>query len=492
MRVHRRTATAALAVIGLTTATLGPAGLMASAAPTPPEPPTATPAPKNPTQASQKIRKQVRPENIEAHLRAFQEIADKNNGNRAVGTSGYEHSARYVEAVLRKAGYRTQRQHFEYTHDEVKSSKLTVAGKAVAHQVLSYSPAAKEGFTGQLVQPKVMTGCDAAAWSGINAKDKIAVVQRGGCSFSDKSSAAGAAGAAALIVYNNGDGELNGTLGKVDQTHIPTITVTKAVGADLIKETGPQVEATLVLDKLTEKRRTFNILAETKAGRADNVALVGAHLDSVPQGPGINDNASGSASILEVAVQMAKQKGITNKVRFAWWGAEEIGLLGSTHYVEDMKKKDPESLKKIAAYLNFDMVGSPNYSIGVYDADQSTHEAPVNVPEGSIQTESIFTDYFDSVGQPWIDSEFNGRSDYQAFIENGIPASGIDTGADGKKSKGEVLMFGGVEGAPYDGNYHTPKDSMTNVNMHAVDVISDAIAHTVFTMANSTKDINGR
>ena len=174
-----------------------------------------------------------------------------------------------------------------------------------------------------------------------------------------------------------------------------------------------------------DRRQTFNIVAETAKGRADNVVMMGAHLDSVSDGPGINDNGSGSASILETAVQLAKVNKLNNKVRFAWWGAEELGLLGSEHYVSDLVESDPAALQRIATYVNYDMVASPNHIIGVYDADQSTYPAPVDVPPGSPETEDVFTDYFDQVGQPWVDTEFSGRSDYQAFIDNGVPASGL-------------------------------------------------------------------
>ncbi len=122
------------------------------------------------------------------------------------------------------------------------------------------------------------------------------------------------------------------------------------------------------------------MIAETKQGRDDNVVMLGAHLDGVEEGPGINDNGTGSAAILEVAVQLAKSHSPHhNTVRFAWWGAEELGLIGSTAYVEELATQEGE-LDRIATYLNYDMVGSPNYIIGVYDADQSTYPAPTGVP----------------------------------------------------------------------------------------------------------------
>jgi Zn-dependent M28 family amino/carboxypeptidase len=217
--------------------------------------------------------------------------------------------------------------------------------------------------------------------------------------------------------------------------------------------------------------------------------MLGAHLDGAQEGPGINDNGTGSAAILETAVQLAKVNKLNNTVRFAWWSGEEDGLQGSNAWVADQTQAQ---LDTIATYLNFDMVGSPNYIIGVYDADQSTYTAPVTVPEGSSATESVFTDYFDSLGQPWVDTEFSGRSDYQAFILNGVPASGLFTGADGTKTPAQEELFGGTAGITYDPNYHTAGDTIDNVDREALDIMSDAIAHAALALAQDTSEINGK
>ncbi len=171
----------------------------------------------------------------------------------------------------------------------------------------------------------------------------------------------------------------------------------------------------------------------------------------------------------------------TNAVRFAWWGAEESGLVGSSNYVDALTD---EEKAQITGYLNFDMVGSPNYIIGVYDADQSTYEAPVEVPAGSESLEQVFTDYFDRKSQPWVDTEFSGRSEYQGFIEAGIPASGLFTGADGTKTPEEVALFGGTAGITYDPNYHSAADDITNVDETALGINSKAIAFATLTLAN--------
>lgn len=447
--------------------------------------------------ATKRFRDSVKPESIEKHLAAFDDIARKNNGNRAAGTTGYAASASYVEAVLKQSGYRTKRQYFDFVYEEVKASSLTQntpAKAALTHNPMSYSPSTgPAGVTADVVAPATITGCTEADYTGTVATGKTVLLQRGVCSFAVKSQMAKKMGAAAAVVYNNVDSALNGTLGEPGDNYVPITGLSKADGEKLAAAVkAGTVNLTFVLDKITEKRRTFNVLAETRAGSADNVVMVGAHLDSVQKGAGVNDNGSGSAAILEVAAQLGKDKKITNKVRFAWWGAEELGLMGSDHYVSDLKTNSPEDLKKIATYLNFDMVGSPNYMIGVYDADQSTYEATATIPKGSAETEAVFTDYFDGQGQAWVDTEFSGRSDYAAFIANGIPASGLFTGAEGRKSKGEQLLFGGVEGEAYDPNYHAAGDDLKNISMRAIDINSDAIAHSVLTLARSTKAINGK
>lgn len=439
---------------------------------------------------------EVAVDDVWKHLEAFQAIADE-HGSRAAGTPGYEASAAYVESQLRQAGYRTQRQYFPFLYQELLAESLTEVSpteRDIETVIMSYSPNTPEGgTTAELVSPATATGCTADEWGGVDATGKIALVSRGVCSFAAKSLAAAEAGALGAIIHNNGDGTLNGTLGGPNDGFVPTTGITRAEGEALAAEMadGPVV-VNLELRQLVEERETFNVLAETRTGRADNVVMLGAHLDSTQEGPGINDNGTGSAAILAAAERLGQEQTLNNKVRFAWWGAEELGLLGSEHYVYDLVDNDPDALAKIATYLNFDMVGSPNYVIGVYDADESTYDAPVEVPAGSEETEQVLTDYFDSIEQPWVDTEFSGRSDYQAFIENGVPASGLFTGADGVKTAKQVEMFGGEEGVTYDPNYHTAADDINNVDRTALGIMSNAIAHAAVTLANDTSMINGK
>jgi Zn-dependent M28 family amino/carboxypeptidase len=215
--------------------------------------------------------------------------------------------------------------------------------------------------------------------------------------------------------------------------------------------------------------------------------MAGAHLDSVQAGPGINDNGSGSAALLEVAENIAKLKP-QNTLRFAWWGAEESGLIGSTEYVEGLSQAERD---RIALYLNFDMVGSPNYVFMVYDGDQSGYPAPVPVPAGSVAIEDLFESYYTLAGQPYDDAAFSGRSDYQAFILNDIPAGGLFTGAEVVKTAQQQAIWGGTAGQQFDPCYHLACDTFANNSNKALDVNSDSIAFAVLTYAYSTQSVNG-
>ena len=175
-------------------------------------------------------------------------------------------------------------------------------------------------------------------------------------------------------------------------------------------------------------------------------------------------------------------------MRFAWWGGEEAGLVGSTAYVNDLSEAERD---RIALYLNFDMVGSPNYIFMVYDADESTFEAPVPIPAGSIAIEDLFESFYTLLGEPYDDSEFSGRSDYQAFIENGIPSGGLFTGAEEIKTAEQAAIWGGTAGAQFDPCYHLACDTFANNNLHALDVNADAVAFAVLTYAYSTETVNG-
>ena len=238
-----------------------------------------------------------------------------------------------------------------------------------------------------------------------------------------------------------------------------------------------------------ETRTDYNVIAELPGKNEDNVVMAGAHLDSVIEGPGINDNGSGSAALLETALLMANLNP-QNTLRFAWWAGEEQGLLGSTDYVEGLSEAERD---RIALYMNYDMVGSPNYIFMVYDADESTFPAPegVPIPAGSAAIEDLYESYYTAIGEPYDDTEFSGRSDYEAFILAGIPSSGLFTGAEDIKTEEQEAIWGGTAGEQFDPCYHEACDTIENIDGHALDVNSDLIAFAALTFAYSTESVNG-
>jgi Zn-dependent M28 family amino/carboxypeptidase len=474
-----------------------------------------------------KLTKAVTLEGVLDHLEAFQEIGDDNGGDRAAGRPGYRASVDYVVDQLRAAGYQPTVQEFpfQYTEENSELEQLTPTGATFVEGVdflrNTFDTGTPEGeATGVLVPVDLRldapglpanvstSGCETEDFEGFPAGG-IALVQRGTCGFAVKVLNAQEAGAAGVIVMNEGQPGRTGLLNMIgDATGltIPAVFTTFDVGAALAN--GGTKTVRVKVDFAAEQRTAYNVLAETEAGDPNNVVMAGAHLDSVQEGVGINDNGSGSAALLETAIQMQKVKP-NNQVRFAWWGAEEEGLLGSEYYVEQLTAEQRED---IALYLNFDMVGSPNYFFGIYDGDDSSDTAPVPIPEGSAAIEDVFEKFYADRGIPYSDTDFSGRSDYGPFIAAGvdIPAGGLFTGAEGVKTEAEAELFGGVAGAAYDPCYHQFCDNLTgegqdpalyaqlereydlvgNVNTYALDVNADAIATAIITFAFDTSTVN--
>jgi Zn-dependent M28 family amino/carboxypeptidase len=453
------------------------------------------------------LREAVTVDNVRTHQAAFQSHADAMDadGTRVAGTAGHDMSAQYVADLLLGAGYQVNMQAFEFPFFQELSPAILeqVAPSAVAytygvdHTIIQYSAAGDVTAgvvpTTDLVLPPTpapssTSGCEATDFPASTA-GAIALIQRGTCTFQQKVLNAEAAGAVGVIIFNEGQ------VGRTDldsvtlgaPVGVPVVFVTFALGNELNSPISSGLRVRLATDTVSETRTTHNVIAETPGGRDDRVVVVGAHLDSVAEGPGINDNGSGSAVILEIALQMAAL-GIEprNKVRFAWWSAEEEGLIGSAYYVSQLSARD---IKNIALNLNFDMVGSPNFVRFVYDGDGSgTGTAG---PNGSKVIEQVFLDYFAGQGLPSEPTAFDGRSDYGPFIDVGIPAGGLFTGAEGIKTAEQVEMYGGTSGEQYDPCYHQACDTVDNVDVDELDRMADATAHAVLTFAMTTSAVNG-
>jgi Zn-dependent M28 family amino/carboxypeptidase len=476
---------------------------------------SASPAQKNPKaeQASAEgFRKAVTVQGVVEHLRALQAIADANADTRAAGSPGYEDSTDYIVSRLRAAGYKPKLDEFEFVYNaDASPPVLSTGGVDLSESALSMSFSPNGDVTGALAPVgaagDATPGCEAADFAGFTA-GSIAVISRGSCTFAIKAQNAAAAGAAGTIVYNNTAGPLSGTLGNVQTFEGPVVGVPTSVGQQLVAAAGQT--ARLKVDRVNETRTTYNVIADLVPARgAEDVIVVGAHLDSVPAGPGINDNGSGSAGILEMAEELAKGTGrLQNTVRFAWWSAEEFGLLGAEAYVDELKTERPAELARIALNLNFDMIGSPNYGRFIYDGDNTAFPVGPGAaagPAGSGEIERVFQDAFRQMGLASAATPFSGRSDYGPFIAEGIPAGGLFTGAEGIKTPAQAAVFGGVAGQAYDPCYHQLCDNLTgedrgardfsgfgnvlgNINLTGLDEMSDAAATALYTFARRDLD----
>jgi Zn-dependent M28 family amino/carboxypeptidase len=487
--MHRRLLLAAVAALVLTlgTATAGVAGVAAD---------------------SSKLRQAVTVKGIQRHLDAFQSFADQSNGTRVDGTVGFEKSVDYVAAKARAAGYNVTVQRFSFDRWEETAAPVfqqvapTAKTYAEGSDFLTMEYSGSGDVTGTVqatndiilpptATPSSTSGCEATDFAGFTPGN-VALIQRGTCTFRQKAENAKAAGAVGVIIFNEGqEGRteaVNGTLSPplFDR---PVLGASFAVGSELydLTKTASGVSVHIATQTRVFSTPSANVLADTPGGRADRTVVVGAHLDSVPEGPGINDNGSGSAAILEVAEQLQKLRvQPTNRVRFAWWGAEEFGLLGSEYYVSHLSKTE---LKNIDSNLNFDMVASPNFVRFVYDGDGSG--TGTKGPTGSANIEKVFNDYFASQGLATDPTAFDGRSDYGPFIDRGIPAGGLFTGAEGIKTARQAAVYGGTAGAPYDPCYHQPCDTITNINSTALDQMSDGIADATLQFAMTTSSVSG-
>ena len=420
----------------------------------------------------------VTAQGVRTHMAALQRIADANGGDRAAASPGYAASARYVEETLQGAGYRVWLQPFTITSSET----LATAGRTLGKEATDLAPVVMEGspdtptsgLRARLSQPTDPLGCSPDDFAGV--RGTVVLIERGRCTFAQKSQHAAQAGAVAALVYNNvpaADEALSGSLGDAPATKaVPTAGLTRATGEQLVEGMGRgNVRVFLDLRVTRERRRTANVLAEMPNPETPNtdqsVVMVGAHLDSVTAGPGINDNGSGVALGLELALNLART-GDAGGVRFAFWGAEELGLLGSEHYVSELS---PAELANIRAYLNFDMVSSPNAAPFVY---------------GDPELRSLFQDTFAARELRLLPDNLGGASDHAPFEAADVPVAGLFSGAGGSKSPGEARSYGGRAGSAYDPCYHRACDTLagtrTPTARRYLDLMADAAAEALQTL----------
>ncbi|KAK3319521.1 hypothetical protein B0T19DRAFT_375028 [Cercophora scortea] len=408
-------------------------------------------------------------------LRSLNSIAKKNGGTRAFGTPGYKAS---VDYVLERAQTRfatemdTHVQTLTFTYDETREIKVTgPAGENVYVVSPQYNPATPlpGGIVAPLINTPVndVTGsmCLPEQWEGIDATGKLALVKRGICAVSTKLKLAKAHGALGVILYNQIPGTVisTPTLGAENiGLLIPTGIIPLEVATAWIPRlaAGETLTVKLLVDAIAEERETWNVISETKAGDPDKVIMLGAHLDSVLAGPGINDDGSGTAALLELMGSVKKYRGFPHKIRFAWWAAEEAGLIGSTYYAEHLSEAEAD---KIKFYFNYDMIGSPYPKFEISKSDNS-----------GVGSE-LLDNFLTAAGKNVTYGEFDGRSDYVGFSELGIPIATLFTG------EGEN-----------DPCYHQACDNLDNINWDAITINTKAAANALGTLALSLDGVPAR
>jgi hypothetical protein len=466
----RRLAIASAAAVALAVA-LSPVASSAS--------PTAPTADANPTACGERVNDTpqklvdcVNRDDLWAHMVKFQQIADANPGtdghpSRNSGEPGYKASADYVANVMRAAGYDVTLQEYKFPYSSFVGDPVLQEDSPTPHSFglgTDFIPAKVAGSAhaklqpvGGIVVPATPTpssasGCSASDFAGF-MPGNIALIQRGTCTFAKKVANAEAAGASVAVIFNEGNpgrtGVFNGSL--AGNEHIPVIFTSYAVGTQLLGQYDSGSDPVLTIDVkiITDPNRSdWNVIADSKGGDPNNVLVIDAHLDAI-FGAGMLDNASGSATILDIAQQL-KNTNTRNKLRFIWFGGEELGLLGSDYYVNTLPANE---LAKIKYDLDADVTATPNYVAGVLDPKDGVTLFGRN--PGTPMPPSIFApsaigrdfgiDYLNSIGKNHILFSADGTDAFM-FQQAGIPASGVLTGQDCCKLASDVDLFGGFEG----------------------------------------------
>ena len=456
---------AASAFVGL----LVVAGSACTAAPPAPVPQTVAPTtvPSEVADAAQDLRDAVGAEEIAEDLAAFDDIADANGGTRAAGTSGYEASAEYVAQRLEEAGWDVERQEFSFPFfDDPATSTLAIEGDDQTWTVerdfrpLIYSAA------GNVTAPVIVIdgGCDPDDFEDL-PDGAIALTLRGGCFRRQQVQNAQRAGASAIVTATQAERDhvLRPTLLDPDGIEIPALGASRELTDALIEAAEREADLTLRVDVSTEERTATNVIGQAPGAGAGKTVMLGAHLDSVIDGPGINDNGSGVSLVLELARAIGERPH-RSPIRVGFWAGEELGILGSTHYVDSLSAAERDDM---GIYLNFDMVGSPNHGRWVYSGDES---------EIGRDTTRGFLDWFESADLAAEPLELGGGSDHGAFAAAGIPTGGLFTGANERMTDAQATAFDATPGAPADPCYHLPCDTDANVSTAALEEMADAAA----------------
>jgi Peptidase family M28/PA domain len=475
----------------------------------------------------------IKTDDLWNHMKAFQAIADANPGpdgmpSRNSGEPGYKASVDYVAKVMREAGYDVTIQPYKFFYYAYTARPVFKEISPTSHDYTladEWNPGQSTGTTTADLQPaggivipptpipSSSSGCAMSDFSGF-VPGRIALIQRGTCTFGAKVLNAQAAGASGVIIFNEGNpdrtnvlvGSLTDDSGNRIVPTIPVAFTSFDIGNNLLNEykqavqagTAPPVMNIGIQARVNPNADDYNVIAESKGGDKNHVVVVDAHLDAI-YGAGMLDNASGSATILDIAQKM-KNVNPRNKLRFVWFGGEELGLLGSSYYVNNLTSSE---LSHIGYDLDADVTATPNYVVGVLDpagpdlfGRTVTSTFPNRVYKASTVSRDQSIEYFNSIG---LNHELFSPVGTDAFSFNavGIPASGLLTGQDCCKTQQEVNLFGGHLGN-YEGNIPSSDggcvdnpfrwcDNLSNNDPKVLTFMSKAFANTVVRMAFDTK-----
>lgn len=450
------------------------------------------------------------------HLDALQNIATATNGNRAVNTTGFNRTLDYITDYLAEnTNFIVSKRFFSRGNFKLlrNPTLVSVTNGIVKTHTYSTNLALAEFYHVQYSTSVSLSnnvpfvaipnlGCSEADWNAAqpSVANRVAIVKRGDCTFEEKARLATQFKVAALLIYNDGrasDGTRPISINLGASNRVPALFLSYNLGQTLVTAVNdPSRTVNVGLTIATAPLDSVgNICADTPTGDPTQTILIGSHSDSVTAGPGINDNGSGSAGNLALAAALSRlmqTEGYTPyayRVRFCWWGAEELGLLGSSFHASEAKKSTVVG-ERIADYLvniNLDMIGSPNFIFGIYDGKTAPTSTPAAAKPGSNKMTALFQDWFTKNSLPFDYTKFDGRSDYGPFLAAGVAAGGLFSGADGAKTteqrnRYEAMLgpgLGGTSGIRLDICYHKACDKTTNINKFALEKMVKASAYAI-------------
>jgi Zn-dependent M28 family amino/carboxypeptidase len=457
---------------------------------------SASPRTAGPGSLPDRLRDGVHVASIMADLGTLQQIADEHGGMRAASSSGGQASVSFVADAMRRFGYDVRLDSFRVPlFNEVADGALQVIGAGqrsfvpgTDFRAMLFSPSGD--LTARMVAVGFDPGAAPGARSGLGCTSSdfaaqprgvIFLLQPGTCLRRTQVDNAQQAGAAAIVVsYPEWEPGfvLRPTLLDPTGVKVPVIGATRQAGLALAAAASRGAQLHLRISTTIVDQETANVFAETPGGDARRVLIIGGHLDTAIDGPGVNDNGSGTMTLLEIARRLAAAGPTAWKVRFAFWSGEEIGLWGSRRYVDGLSDAERGTIQ---AYLNFDMLASPNGARLIYDDAAAA--------SGSDAIAGLFADYFKGAGLASARMDLSGASDHYFFEQARVPTGGLFAGANEVKNAAAAATFGGTAGEDYDSCYHRSCDRLDRINPQLLGELSRAAAFVIGKLADGEVDL---